>query len=216
MSGRLEELVRRAVHVAFAVDPDECRGLVEDLRHESPGAPEDEIAQRIVDHYARKAALHGFITGFSAHPLVVVPLALLDARGSSRAQAAMVGSLAHLVDEGFFDHPEWEDRVLLLLSGTRFDSSEMQLGKRAVRLAVRTVVFAQGRKLLLRRLRDLASRHALRRRLLARLVPFAGGAIAATWNYVELRVLGERVVSLIIETPLSPSEAADVAAAVAE
>ncbi|MFW5925263.1 MAG: hypothetical protein ACOCV4_03800 [Myxococcota bacterium] len=191
-----DRIVRAVVRRTVKVDPAECRRVVTEARRTN-GGQDRSAAHAIVEHYARKGALQGLVTGVGAVPPFSLAMAFVDTRGMARMRSAMAASVAATARPSFFDGSEWKDEVLQVLTGDpdEVDGGEAagDMAKRAGRVFVRGFVSKQGRKLTQRMMTRWLARRTARRFFATKLVPVAGGAVGAAWNYLELRNDGRRV-----------------------
>ncbi len=184
-----ERVMRVVVHAAFAANPEACQDFVASLRRRHPDATDRELAGHAVEHFARRAAWHGFLSSIPSRPLSSLALSVVDTGSTARAQAAMAACAATLADPCFFDDARWPDRMLALLAG-QDPRHEATVG----RLAFGRLASDRARTFLARRVTRLLAERTLQRTLVARLMPpLTGGAVAALWDYAELRRKGRRV-----------------------
>lgn len=192
----IDKVVRAVVRRTVKVDPKECRKIVAEARRDN-GGHDGPAATAVVEHYARKAALQGLLTGVGSMPPFGLAMAFVDTRGMAQMRAAMAASVATTRNPAFFDESGWQDEVLRVLTaaGDELDADEAaaEVAKRAGRVFARGFVSKQGRKLGQRVMTRWLAKRTAERFVISKLVPLAGGAVGAAWNYVELRRDGARV-----------------------
>src|SRR5690606_8934148 len=81
------------------------RGRVADKR------PSERGPEAMVEHYARRAALRGFVFGLPGGPLALL-LGVLDASSSLRLRTELAAALLSRSDSQFFERSEWRAQVV--------------------------------------------------------------------------------------------------------
>jgi len=154
----------------FPIDPEDVRRLVD------PNRPlgRDALGELLVDRLSRKSAMIGAATSLPGGALAPVLLGV-DARGSWGAVATLAAACHYYDDPSFFDRRDWWRQSLRTAIGAEGDSP-LHMGSRAVP--------------------KVALERGVRwgaRRLLAKVIPFAGTAVGAGWNYAWVRREGARI-----------------------
>ncbi|MGM0576907.1 MAG: hypothetical protein ACQEXJ_14375 [Myxococcota bacterium] len=197
-----EKFVEETLETALEVDPSSIRQLVDRVRRKA-GGPDEVLADAIVEFYARKGALVGFLTGLPGSPLLALPLAFVDTRGTLRLAADIVAAVEYLRRPDFFDDPGWRTELARILGDLE---GELRPGERtrkgslrhAARVMLQRVTTGESSRLLRQAILHWASKRTARRAVFTKLVPVVGGFAGAAWNYVELRHEGREVVSRIL------------------
>ncbi|MFW6051311.1 MAG: hypothetical protein ACODAU_09065 [Myxococcota bacterium] len=188
-----DTVLRAVVRRAVKVDPKECREAVAQARRMN-GGQDRPAAEAVVERYARKGAVQGLVTGVGAVPPLSLVMAVVDTRGMSQMRSAMAASVALAARPSFFEEPAWKDEVLQVLTGEPVGREPAgEVARRAGRVVARGFVSKQGRKLAQRWMTRWLARRTTQRFFVTKLVPVAGGAVGAAWNYLELRRDGNRV-----------------------
>lgn len=189
-------LIERIVQRSLDFEKEDCIEAVSRIRTARPSTEPRVVASAVVDHFARKGAITGFIAGFASNPLLSIPLALLDTEKASQLSAKMAASVAYIARPTFFEDPTWKDETLSALSvGEKADARDAEAQTdRARRFVIRGFVTSQSQKAVRRAVTRWIGRRVAERAVLTKLVPVVGGIVSAAWNYVELRRVGGRVV----------------------
>jgi hypothetical protein len=190
-----DRVVRAIVRRAVKVDEDACRDLI-DRTSQQNGAGGRVLAEEVVERVARRGALQGMLTGVASIPPFGLVMAIVDTRRMTELRAMMTAAVATAAQPTFFSGPEWQDEVLDVMTGQQgHDGADVaEVAKRAGRVFARDFVSRQGRRLTQRWMNRWLAKRVAKRFLTIRLVPLAGGAVGAAWNYIELRRDGERIV----------------------
>jgi len=155
-------------------------------------SPED-LADRVIRHYARKAALQGLITGIPSNPAFAAALALVDLRSCWQIKNDMAATLLYLQDPDLFSDPRWRERVLELRLDPYLERPSMPaLSEAALRAWVGPWLTTQSprwvTRAVLRRMQRRATSVVARKA-----VPVVGATIGAASNYVECVMAGNRM-----------------------
>jgi hypothetical protein len=191
-----ERVMRAVVRRVVKVDEGECHDLLERSRLQD-GAGGRALAEVVVERLARRGALQGLITGVAAIPPFGLAMAIVDTRRMAELRATMTAAVATVARPGFFAGPCWEDEVLQVMTGghpaPRPAEPAAEVARRVGRVVARDFASRQGRRLTQRWVTRWLAKRTAKRFLATRLVPLAGGALGAAWNYVELRRDGDRI-----------------------
>lgn len=181
----------------FRVDEEECQALVQRLREPTVHA----TAEAVIEHFARKAAIRGFLIGIPASPVLAIPLSFVDTRGVTRMRAGLVASLAYLSDSRFFDEPNWRDEVILAITRRAPGPEAAPVGPaRLGKAMARAWVAERGQRWAARGMARWLARRAAQRALFTKMVPIVSGAAGAAWNYFEVSRQGQRAMRAYMDT----------------
>lgn len=158
------------------------------------------LAQALVDSYSKKAALEGFVLGLPANPFIAAPSALGDMAFVLRFYAFLTAAIGYLANPKYFEDPDWKDDALLMLAGPKAVSRLMreagvQFGMQGSKLLIRKYLSKSVLTALKRFVLRWFGKKVTQRMLITKIVPVVGGLIGGTWNYVELRVVGGRIIA---------------------
>ena len=165
------------------VDPERAQKKVEqELAEASSSTGGSDWAKRIaatslMEHYARRAAVKSFVTGFPGG-LVAIPMAFLDAQGSLSSRAELALALQMLIDDEHKIEDDWRDQVIR----AAYDMDEDQV--------------TAARPIALRILRDVLLERGVRmvgKRVGQRVIPILGGVIGAGFTYGWMHREGRRL-----------------------
>jgi hypothetical protein len=189
----------QALDWAMAVEPSDCKARVEALRRAYPKANDRQLAQRFVSSQARRGGLEGFATGLLTNPFVMVPGALVDLRYILRVYAIMTAVVGHINNPNYFDDPDWETDAYATMLGAKVVSQALRDvgvagGKQTTKVLIRKYLSKEVLKAIKRWVLKYLGRRVTQRALIAKIVPVIGGIIGGSWNFVEIRVVGKRVI----------------------
>jgi hypothetical protein len=191
-----DRVVRAIVRRAVKVDENQCREVVDRAKRRN-GAGGRALAEEVIEQLARRGALQGLLTGAASIPPLGLVMAVVDTRRMTELRATMTASVASSAQPAFFAGHDWQGEVLEVMTGQPGTPSTgvapTEAAKRAGRVLARDFASRQGRRLAQRWMTRWLAKRTARRFVVTRLVPLAGGALGAVWNYVELRRDGDRV-----------------------
>jgi len=192
-------LIERAVDYAFTADPAAYLAYVGEKRRAHPHDSPRELAERIVQTYAQKGALEGFVTGLPANPVLAVGGAVADMAVLLRFYTTLTAVVGYLADEKYFDDPDWRHHAFFVLAGPKVvarvigDAARAggkQVSKRVIRRYLSKGVLAALKRFLLK----WFGKKVTQRAIIAKTIPLVGGLIGGVWNYSEIAIIGKRIV----------------------
>lgn len=162
-----------------------------------PHDSRERLAQRLVSSSAWQAVASGAITGLPSNPWVSLPAALADTAAMIRIEVYVAARVALLFDERYFDREALRYELMLPVMGGYVASAPFgepaDHGKASVtKRVLRNLLSKES----LRHLKALMLKYfgtkVTQRALVTKSLPLAGGFLSGAWNYVELRMVGER------------------------
>jgi hypothetical protein len=171
MNWVLSRVVSRAGHV----DPEACRHVADRVRSQAaPMKRGVSLADRVSEHYARRAAWHGSASSLPLGPLAWVA-GYLDAENMARTKLELPATLAYLADPAFFERADWRELVERWAEG-----EQVQLSPGAATALSR---LARGA---VRRFVHRAVRRRIGRLPASILLPLISTSLHSLWNYLEV------------------------------
>lgn len=192
--------IMRVLKWAISVEPKDCCGLVEGLRGAYPNETPRQLAERLVASYARKGGFEGFMLGLPSNPLTMLPIAAADMGIVLRFYATMTAAIGYLANPRYFDDPLWADDAIVTLAGPKVVSRTLreagvQLGKQGSRIAIRKYLSKEVLRALKRWVAKWLGVKLGQRAIIAKAVPIIGGIIGGSWNFIEIRLVGKRIIA---------------------
>ena len=190
----IEDLINTAMP-----HPEDCRRKAEELRRNHPGASVDELVDRAITTAKRWAAAYGAGSGVATTPLAMVPAAMADMGLTMRQQAHLVGVVAALKDPTSLEDADgFRSDVLTVMFPHAVSQALREAAVQAGKTTTRTLVRKYISKELLRAIIRFAAKYLgiklTQRAIISKTVPIVGGAIGATWNWVDVERCGRRAV----------------------
>lgn len=201
-------LIERAVDYAFTADPTEYIAYASAKRAAYPNDSPRELAERIVHTYAQKGAVEGFVTGLPANPLLAIGGGITDMTILLRFYTTLTAVIGYLADENYFDDPDWRHNAFFVLAGPKalariFGEGAREGGKQLSKQVIRRYLSKEVLAALKRFLLKWFGKKVTQRAILAKAVPLVGGAVGGTWNYVEIRTIGRRIIKFHFDETLT-------------
>jgi hypothetical protein len=197
--GKDPSLITRAIESAMGLDEAALRSYADAKRAAMPNRSAREIAEGLVVMSASKAGVEGLLSGLPGNLFVAAPAAMLDIAYVLRCYAVLTATVGYLADPRYFEDPDWKYDVYAAVAGPALLSQTLReagiaLTKQATKIAIRKYV----RKGLLKGLQHLTfkwfAKKVTQRAILTKTIPLVGGVIGGTWNLVEVRLIGARIV----------------------
>ena len=190
----------RSIEWAVSVDVDAARARVEVLRSAYPDKSAADLAAKIYDGLAWKAAGTGVVTGLPSNPLASLPASGAEALWLLRKQVQTAGEVALIFDPHFFDHPEASWSLLVPVLGVSALSGALkEAGIAAGRTATKRVIKKKLRGSALRAFKRAVlktfGKKITKKAILTKTLPIVGALIGGTWNFAEVKVQKRRVLA---------------------
>jgi hypothetical protein len=192
-----KSLMLRAIDLALTFDRPSLLAAHRAFLAKYPQESRERLALRLVSGSAWRAVASGAVTGLPSNPWVAVPAALADTAAMIRIEAYVAARVALLFDEHYFDGEELRYELMLPVMGGYVASAPVgepaDHGKASVtRRILRNVLSKES----LRQLKGMMLKYfgakVTQRALVTKTLPIVGGALSGAWNYVELRMVGQR------------------------
>lgn len=210
----------RAVRWAISIDPSECQKKTDSmLRRYSrkkdqsssgrsggqgggkDGSPPDrerrrKMAEKIVAEYAVKGAAAGFATGMPANLAASLPLAVADTGTLLHFYCKVNAMVGYLADPHYYEQEGWQDDILIILAGASRLLKEIAIegGKHTAKTLIKQYIRKGALKTLQRWVLKWFGKKVTQRAIISKTVPIVGGGLGGTWNYIEVRVIGKRII----------------------
>lgn len=202
-----DSMMMRALGVALNVDPASAKGDVRALRAKYPSLSREELARKLISRARWQGAALGVATGLPSNPWVAVPAAMADVGGLLRIQVAMAARVALLFDERYLDGNDPPYELMAPIMGGRLMSEmgrELAIrgGMGVTRQAIKKVLSKGTLKQFKRLMLKYFGLKVTQRSLITKTLPLVGGAIGGTWNFIEVKVVGERAYAYFDGRPL--------------
>ena len=191
-------IVSRSLELAFTVDAFESKAYIQALRARYPEFERRELA----DHMIRRAqwwgAGLGFATGVAGNPWIAAQASIADMAALLRTEILLACRIGLLFDEKLLDGEEPPYELLVPIMGGRAAGElarsalalgGMELTRQALLKFMRRDGIRQLERIMLKQFGVRLSRRAL----VTKTVPVVGGVIGGGWNYLELKLVGDRV-----------------------
>jgi hypothetical protein len=212
MSDILEDsIVTRSLEMALAVDPYESRAYVDGLRARYPEMDRRQLADHMIQRARWWGAGFGFMTGMPQNPLITVQAVFTDMAALLRTEVILACRIGLLFDRHLLDANEPPYELLVPIMGTRAASEVarnaltiggMELTRQALRSFLRAGGIKTFRRIMLKYFGIRVTQHGL----MTRAVPLVGGLVGGGWNYMELKLVGERVYKYFEDSTLNADE----------
>lgn len=192
-----ESLILGAIDRALTFDRPSLLAAHRAFVAKYPQETRERLALRLVSDSAWRAVASGAVTGLPSSPWVSLPAALADTAAMIRIEAYVAARVALLFDEHYFDGNALRYELMLPVMGGYVASAAFgepaDHGKASVtRRVVRNLLSKES----LRRLKGTLVKYfgakVTQRALATKTLPIMGGLLSGAWNYVELRVVGQR------------------------
>ncbi len=177
--------------------------VIEDVRKKRAAHPDEDdrrLAQRFIESCARKGGAEGFLSGLVTNPIVMFGTAVGDVAFVLRLYAHLTAVVGYLANPNYFDDPDWKDDALLMLAGPKAVSRLMreagvQLGKQGSKQIIRKYLSKSVLVALKKFVLKWFGKKVTQRMIITKVMPVVGGVIGGSWNYVEIRLVGTRVIA---------------------
>lgn len=199
MSDDDNQLVK-ALRWVMDIDP---RGVIDDVMSKQRAYRDEDaraLAQRFVESYARKAGAEGFLLGLGSNPIVMFGTAMGDVAFVLRFYAYLTAVIGYLANPNYFDDPDWKDDALLMLAGPKAISQMMkkagvEAGKQGSKVLIKKYLSKGVLTALKKFVLKWFGKKVTQRMIITKVVPVVGGVIGGSWNYVELQIVGGRIIA---------------------
>jgi hypothetical protein len=177
--------------------PADSRSLALDLIRAYPNLSPAELVVLATKKTKRRAATTGFVSGLFGNPFAMLPAAAVDIFAVLKAEAALAGLVAALIDpETLDDEDVFQTDVIAILFPAVISNVLQAIGAHAGQHASKVLI----RRYISKRVLKFVIRTALKylgikltqRALIAKTVPLVGAFIGGTWNWFEVKHLGRR------------------------
>ncbi len=179
---------------------DECRRRATTLGAAHPGKTSKELAELAIKHARRWAAVTGVISGISGNPLAMLPAAAADAFIVMKSKARLAGVVAALIaPDGLNDEETFRTDILALMFPAAVSQAlrviGVQVGQHTSKVLIRRYI---SNTLLREAARLTVGQLGFRltqRAFITKAMPLVGGLIGGTWNWLEVRRMGNQSVA---------------------
>ena len=191
-------VVTRSLEMALVVDPHRSKAYVDALCRRFPEKDRRQLADYMIRQAQWWGASFGFITGVPGNPLIAAQAAFTDMVALLRTEVILACRIGLLFDRHFLDSDEPPYEILVPIMGTRAASEiarsaltigGMELTRQAILKGLKTEGVTTFQRIMLRYL----GMRITKRSLITRVVPLVGGVVGGGWNYLELKLVGDRV-----------------------
>ncbi|MDI3290682.1 hypothetical protein [Polyangium sp. 15x6] len=195
-----DSLIRKAFDWAMSVDRDEELFFVNELARKYPTRNRRELADKIIGRARWWGVGSGVVTGLPANPWVAAPAAIGDVGAMLRAEVVMAARIALLFDPRYLDDGEPPYELLVPIMGSRAASEFMRElairgGMGTSRQAIKKILTKETLKQFKRIMLKYFGLKVTQRGIITKTLPIVGGVIGGTWNYAEVKIVGDRVYS---------------------
>jgi hypothetical protein len=193
-------LIRRAFDWALTVDPEGAAEHVAKLREKHPTDSPDKLARRLIKTARWWAVGAGVTTGLPSNPWIAVPAAVAGVGAVLRTEMVLASRIALIYDPGFLSDPDAPYELLAPIFGRGAVSEFMRniaagtgqsVSRGAVKQALSTSTLAKFKNTMFKAF----VKRVAEKSVFGKSIPIVGGVISGTWNYLELQVVGKRVIS---------------------
>jgi hypothetical protein len=193
-----DNLIMRSMELAFAIEPDEVKAYVALLTERHPQKTRRELAEQMIRRARWWGAGFGFTTGIPSNPWVAAPAAITDMSAVLRTEILLACRIGLLYDPHLLDGPDPPYELLVPIIGGRAASEALGRlvtigGMHITRKTIIKVLQHNGAKLFMKSMVKYFGVRVTRRGILTKTIPIVGGLIGGTWNYAELRFIGDRI-----------------------
>ena len=165
------------------------------------GGPSDrerrrKMAEKIVAEYAKKGAATGFATGLPANIPASLSLAIVDTGTLLRLYSKINAIVGYLADPHYYEQDGWQDDIIIILAGASHLLKEVAVegGKQTAKVLIKQYIRKGVLKTLQRWILKWFGKKVTQRAIIAKTIPIVGGGIGGTWNYFEIKVIGNRII----------------------
>lgn len=206
-----KDLLEWAFGWIICVDPTAIRAHLDELRAQNPGVEKRVLANKVYSGTAWKAASAGAVLGLPSNPWTAVPAATLDLAAMVRLQVVAAGHVAEIHNPGFLDEEFGRYELLVPVFGGSAGSQVLRAaGIRGTMGITRQAIRRYLSKETLRAFRTIMLKYfgqkVTQRAVITKTLPVVGGLIGGTWNYLEVHVVGNRVIKYFEGEPLPSDE----------
>jgi hypothetical protein len=181
------------------IDPADVIAKVTKKQNAHQGEDARALAQQLVQSYARKAGAEGFVSGLAPSLILMFGTATVDMAYVLRLYAYLTAAIGYLANPNYFDDPDWKDDAFLMLAGPKAVSRLMreagvQLGRHGSKILIKRYLSRAILTALKKFILKWFGKKVTQRMIITKVMPVVGGVIGGSWNYVELRVMGSRII----------------------
>ncbi len=199
-SGPLQRNLEWVLSTALTVDVAKEQRFVNELRQKYPSASKRDLAERLIARPKWWATGFGVATGLPANPWVAVPAAVTDVAAVLRTEVILAVRIALLYEPEYLSDGETPYELLVPILGARMGSEFLREvavrgGMGVSRAAVRKYLSKETLKHFKRAVLKYLGLKVTQRSVITKTLPVVGGVIGGTWNYFELKSVGQRVVA---------------------
>jgi hypothetical protein len=198
--GQLQRSLEWVLSVALAVDAAKEQSFVNELHQRYPSASKHDLADRLITRSKWWATGFGVATGLPANPWMAAPAAVTDVAAVLRTEVKLAARIALLYDPDYLSDGEPPYELLVPILGARMGSEFLrEIAVRGSMGVSRTVIRKYLSKETLKHFKRVVLKYlglkVTQKGVTTKTLPVVGSVIGGTWNYVELRSVGQRVVA---------------------
>lgn len=195
----VKEKIKEMVEWALGLNLKDLIQYAEKKKTAYPNANPKELAQKIIDQYARKAGMEGFASGLPSNLIVAVPAAVGDMGYILRCYASLAALIGYLSNPKYFEDPDWKDDAYFIIAGPTVVSRALRetgvtFSKQASKQLIKRYVSKTVLESLKRFILKWFGKKVTQKAILTKTVPIVGGLIGGGWNWGELKIVGKRII----------------------
>jgi hypothetical protein len=139
---------------------------------------------------------------------VAAPSAIVDVGFVLRFYAGMTAVIGYLANPGYFEDPHWKADALLMLAGPKAVSRLLHEagvigGKQTSKVLIKKYLSKGLLQAVKRLILKWFGKKVTQRAIITKTVPVVGGLIGGSWNYVEMRAVGKRIMRYHFDNELA-------------
>lgn len=185
---------------ALLPSPEDCRTRAASIRAANPGLESTALVMKAIKTAKSWAAGVGAASGVVANPLAMLPAASAEIGYVLRAEAALTGVIAALLDPPSLDDPEaFSADILSVVFPGAVSQALRELGVKAGQATTRTLIRKYVSKGVLRAIIKFAARwlgiKLTQKAILTKAIPLVGALIGGAWNWIEVERIGRRAMA---------------------
>ena len=194
-----ETAVSKTLQWVIDIDIPAIKGSVDGLKSSNPTASPEALAHSIFSRAQWKCAASGFLTGLPANIWTMIPAAIGDVAITLKLEVIAAAKVAVLYDPDFFQEEDAAWELLVPVFGINVASQIAQnaaikgaqgLTRAVIRKYLSKESLKQFQKIMLKCFGIKVTQKAV----ITKTIPFVGGVIGGTWNWVEVHLIKRRTI----------------------
>jgi hypothetical protein len=188
---------------ALLPEPEACRLRAQELLSGTSGNPR-EAAERAVATAQKWLAVAGAGSGLVANPLAMVPAAATEMAFVLQREAQLTGVIAAILDpQSLSDRDSFQADVLAIMFPSAASQALREIavlaGQHTTKVLIRKYISKDILKAIIKFAAKYLGIKLTQRAIITKMIPFVGGVIGATWNWAEVRSVGNRAIKYHVE-----------------